>query len=114
MPSSGNPKLAFVPPDAHRRADSIDRWRFWAPCVAVVLLVVWRAADHLLHAVPGPGWHSPGPVASPHATWEADCAVCHPSFKPVSATKDGQLRYPWWFGKARTYGYLIAAEKKEN
>ncbi len=28
---------------------------------------------------------------------------------PISTSVDGRLRYPWWFGGMRTYGYLIAA-----
>jgi SAM-dependent methyltransferase len=31
--------------------------------------------------------------------------------QPVSASDDGRLRFRSWFGKFRTYGYLIAAEK---
>lgn len=29
--------------------------------------------------------------------------------RPLSLRADGQLRAPWWFGRWRSYGYLIAA-----
>ena len=28
---------------------------------------------------------------------------------PVGLTGDGRLPYPWWFGRLRAYGYLLAA-----
>jgi ubiquinone/menaquinone biosynthesis C-methylase UbiE len=31
--------------------------------------------------------------------------------KPISLRADGELRCPWWFGRLRAYGYLIAAER---
>ena len=31
--------------------------------------------------------------------------------KPISLRSDGELRFPWWFGQLRAYGYLIAAER---
>jgi SAM-dependent methyltransferase len=31
--------------------------------------------------------------------------------RPLSLAADGRLRYPWWFGWLRAYGYLLAAEK---
>ena len=30
---------------------------------------------------------------------------------PISLRSDGRVRCPWWFGKLRAYGYLIAAER---
>jgi SAM-dependent methyltransferase len=30
---------------------------------------------------------------------------------PISLRADGVLRWPWWFGWARAYGYLIVAQK---
>jgi predicted CXXCH cytochrome family protein len=78
-------KLGPVPPEAHRRADGVDVWRFWVPVLAVLLLGTWRAADHLLGAAPGPAWHTPGPVAAVHAAWEADCAACHKPLTQLSA-----------------------------
>ena len=30
---------------------------------------------------------------------------------PLSLHADGRLRAPWWFGRLRSYGYLIAARK---
>jgi SAM-dependent methyltransferase len=32
--------------------------------------------------------------------------------RPVSLRADGRLRWPWWFGWLRTYGYLIAAVRE--
>ena len=31
--------------------------------------------------------------------------------RPLSLRADGRLRHPWWFGRLRSYGYLIAARK---
>jgi SAM-dependent methyltransferase len=31
--------------------------------------------------------------------------------KPLSLARDARLRWPWWFGWLRSYGYLIAARK---
>jgi ubiquinone/menaquinone biosynthesis C-methylase UbiE len=31
--------------------------------------------------------------------------------RPVSLRSDGKVRWPWWFGWLRAYGYLIAAVK---
>jgi SAM-dependent methyltransferase len=31
--------------------------------------------------------------------------------RPVSLLPDGRLRCPWWFGRLRAYGYLLAAER---
>jgi ubiquinone/menaquinone biosynthesis C-methylase UbiE len=31
--------------------------------------------------------------------------------QPLSLRPDGQVRCPWWFGRLRAYGYLIAAER---
>ena len=31
--------------------------------------------------------------------------------KPVGLRPDGELRWPWWFGWLRAYGYLLAAER---
>lgn len=31
--------------------------------------------------------------------------------KPLSLRADGELLWPWWFGRLRAYGYLIAAER---
>jgi SAM-dependent methyltransferase len=31
--------------------------------------------------------------------------------RPLSLNADGRLRYPWWFERVRSYGYLIAARK---
>jgi SAM-dependent methyltransferase len=31
--------------------------------------------------------------------------------RPVSLRANGRLKWPWWFGRLRTYGYLIAAER---
>jgi SAM-dependent methyltransferase len=31
--------------------------------------------------------------------------------QPISLREDGELRCPWWFGRLRAYGYLIAAER---
>src|SRR5437660_1562386 len=64
----------------------LPRWQFWAPLVAVLLLVAWRAVDHWWHALPGPAWHTPGPVAAAHSPWEANCAACHTLLTPASAT----------------------------
>jgi len=33
--------------------------------------------------------------------------------KPVSLRPDGELLWPWWFGRLRAYGYLMAAERPE-
>jgi hypothetical protein len=27
---------------------------------------------------------------------------------------DGQVRWEWWFGCLRAYGYLLAAERRED
>jgi SAM-dependent methyltransferase len=31
--------------------------------------------------------------------------------RPVSLRPDGRLPWPWWFGRLRAYGYLLAARK---
>ena len=31
--------------------------------------------------------------------------------RPLSLQADGRLRCPWWFGRLRSYGYLIAARR---
>src|SRR5262249_33315356 len=31
--------------------------------------------------------------------------------EPVGLRPDGELRWPWWFGWLRAYGYLLAAER---
>ena len=31
--------------------------------------------------------------------------------RSVSLRADGRLAVPWWFGRLRSYGYLIAARK---
>jgi hypothetical protein len=31
--------------------------------------------------------------------------------RPLSLRADGRLRCPWWLGRLRAYGYLIAARK---
>ncbi len=31
--------------------------------------------------------------------------------RPIGLQPDGKLRYPWWFGGLRAYGYLLAAER---
>jgi ubiquinone/menaquinone biosynthesis C-methylase UbiE len=31
--------------------------------------------------------------------------------RPISLRPDGRLRFPWWFGWLRAYGYLLAAER---
>ena len=31
--------------------------------------------------------------------------------RPISLRPDGRLRAPWWLGRLRAYGYLLAAEK---
>jgi SAM-dependent methyltransferase len=34
--------------------------------------------------------------------------------RPVGLGPDGRLSCPWWFGRLRAYGYLIAAEKSDR
>lgn len=34
--------------------------------------------------------------------------------RPLSLHADGRLRAPWWFGRLRSYGYLIAARKPDS
>ncbi len=34
--------------------------------------------------------------------------------RPVSLRSDGIVRWPWWFGGLRSYGYLIAARKPKS
>ena len=33
--------------------------------------------------------------------------------RPVSLREDGTVRAPWWFGRLRSYGYLISARKPD-
>jgi hypothetical protein len=39
------------------------------------------------------------------------CGFATVTVRPVSARADGLVRCPWWFGRLRSYGYLIAARK---
>src|SRR5690349_5278753 len=84
--------LASVPPEGHRAAGFIEHWQFWAPPAAVLLVVCWRVLAHSSAAVPGSGWHSPGPLAEAHAAWDARCPACHAPLTPVSAAD--------WLGRA--------------
>jgi ubiquinone/menaquinone biosynthesis C-methylase UbiE len=34
--------------------------------------------------------------------------------RPLSLRDDGRLACPWWFGRMRSYGYLIAAKKRTS
>jgi hypothetical protein len=47
---------------------------------------------------------------------EAVCLLRAAGFRlvevlPVGLRPDGRLRCPWWFGRLRAYGYLLAAER---
>ena len=33
--------------------------------------------------------------------------------RPIGLRPDGRLACPWWFGRLRSYGYLIAARKAD-
>lgn len=76
---TGKQKTARIPLDYYQRGDALARWKLLLAVGAAIAAGGWalvgtrQAANH----------HSPGPVASVHAPWEANCEACHKPFVPI-------------------------------
>jgi predicted CXXCH cytochrome family protein len=79
----------------YRQPDAQARWRGRLTLLALLVFGLWVA----LAPMPGRGLTSglslfqqaslasKGPLARPHATWEANCEACHIPFTPVNSSR---------------------------
>jgi hypothetical protein len=67
----------------------------WLTGLAVLAALGWWAGS-LVRSDQGTLLYSRGPVASVHATWDADCAACHVSFHPIG----DKIGVSQWLGHA--------------
>jgi hypothetical protein len=76
---TGKQKTARIPLDYYKQGDVLFRSKRLLAAAAAV-----AAGFFALWGVPNAATHySPGPVASIHAAWEADCNACHAPFVPI-------------------------------
>jgi hypothetical protein len=72
-----------------RRWNKIEKWKWLLTGVAGVVALAWLAAAPIAARLGRPNTderYSHGPLANPHAPWEANCEVCH---RPRSPGDDG-------------------------
>ncbi len=77
---SAKQRARRIPLDYYRRLTGLDaaKWLLAAlASVAVGAYVLWTLSGWLVGTPGSARQFSPGPVASSHAAWEADCAACH-------------------------------------
>src|SRR5690348_2383413 len=89
---TGKQRATRIPLDYYKRPDRLLRWRRRLALAAFIVALAWLATGF----APGGRWgvrsnglgrlrYSHGPVAKVHATWEAQCEVCHVPFQPTGA-----------------------------
>ncbi len=80
-------RAARIPLDYFKRSTRLDAWRSWPVVAGVVVLVGggWFSRGFVA-GERGDLAYSRGPVASVHATWEANCEVCHQPFVPIGGS----------------------------
>jgi hypothetical protein len=69
-----------------RRFTTVERWKWLASGVVLVVGLGWLAAAPVARLLGRPNTeerYSHGPLANPHATWEANCNVCHKGQSPA-------------------------------
>ncbi|MBN9118122.1 MAG: hypothetical protein J0I06_02985 [Planctomycetes bacterium] len=76
------------------RPGGITRAKLALAAVGLALVFGWAAVDAGYPSRAATA-HSPGPLASPHAAWDANCAACHVGFSvtdfgPVSVFRAGE------------------------
>lgn len=74
--------LLKAPATAHRRRDFIARSQVILAVFAVLAALGFWAAEWLGRRE---ARYSPGPMASVHSQWDANCAACHESSQPLAA-----------------------------
>ena len=81
VPRESRQRVARIPLTYYRRQDWMLRWKGSLALVlglAAASWAMWGLARDVRQ-------HSPGPLASVHAAWDADCAACHQPFEPMRA-----------------------------
>src|SRR4051812_7511129 len=89
MAETSKKRTVRIPLDYYKRRDRLASWRLILSAMAVVTAGVWAS---------GIGWDfwsasgresrarrlaTHGPLARPHATWDAECEACHAPFRPI-------------------------------
>jgi hypothetical protein len=89
---TGKKRAVRIPLDYYLHADALTRWKVYLSALALVLALGWWASGfvtsddgrfHLSADDQRLLRYSRGPVTAVHATWEANCDVCHTPFKPI-------------------------------
>src|SRR4029453_10284311 len=77
---SAKQRARRIPLDYYKRLTGLDAVKWLLTTLASVLAgayVLWMLSGWFVGTAGGARQFSPGPVASAHAVWETDCAVCH-------------------------------------
>lgn len=84
MAEEGNTTLrAFhIKLDYFKKVDPLQRWKLRLSGLAALVCAAWLIWG-MMAGDAGQLRYSRGPVASAHATWDAQCAACHTPFKPL-------------------------------
>jgi hypothetical protein len=79
---TGKQRAARIPLDYYKKPDRVQRVKLWLTALAVLVALGWWGSG-FLRSDRGDLLYSRGPVATVHATWDAECAACHESFRPI-------------------------------
>jgi hypothetical protein len=82
---TGKQRASRIPLDYFKRPNAVERWKLWLTAIALLLTVGWLGWG-FVRSDQGRMRYSRGPVASVHATWEAQCDACHISFTPIDSS----------------------------
>ncbi len=80
---TGKQRAVRIPLDYFKQADGLTRWKLGLTALALVLALSWWASGFVT-SDEGRLRYARGPVASVHATWEANCEACHAPFSPIN------------------------------
>lgn len=86
-PTTGKQRAARIELDYLKRPHPLDRPKKLLALLAGGIAAVWCASGFVPGIGDGDLRYSRGPVAAPHATWDAECSACHSSFKPIGEGK---------------------------
>lgn len=67
----------------------LEKWKMWLSFAAVLGLVGWATASLLMKSSTQIQL-THGPLANPHAAWDANCEVCHRDVKGISLDAQGK------------------------
>jgi hypothetical protein len=81
---TGKQRASRIPLDYYKRGNRVERWKLWLTGLALVITLGWWASGWV-SSDQGQMRYARGPVAAVHATWEAECTVCHTPFKPIDS-----------------------------